>query len=423
MINVNLLFIFLAGTAFLGFIVNAMFDRIRVTKVLPLILLGLLVGPVLSIVNTGPTSTIALLTPFMTAVAVSFILFDVGLNINIFKLGRVITKATAFTSFLAIVTAIVASLIAVIFLHWTLLESLIFGFAISGPSSVIVPTLMRFTKINEDLKTILIYESVTSDVFQLVLPLLLFEILVHTSITLESVTSLILGVVVGSVTLGFVSALAWLYLLNRFKEYSRAYTWMLTISMVVATYGIAQELDFSGALTVFTFGIVFANLGAVILRIENLAKTPGIGEIREGVNRIMKKYFYFNRIRYVRGYQKEIEFFTSTFFFVYVGMLVSISEVSLLLVGVGVIIVLSMMVIRVSGLRFLKEYIQGDEKESRITRRIVSSNISRGLSPAIVATLPIAFGIVIPNFIDQIFLVILFSNVASTIGIALAYRE
>ena len=69
----------------------------------------------------------------------------------------------------------------------------------------------------------------------------------------------------------------------------------------------------------------------------------------------------------------------------------------------------------------IREYIPRDKSGGRTMKRIISIDISRGLSSAIVATLPLAFGIVIPNFLDQVFLVILFTNLASTIGMFLLY--
>ncbi len=86
MLSVNILFVFLASLVFLGFILNSLFSKIKIASIVPLMLIGLLIGPVFKFVQTTPNSIIIQLSPFITAVAVSFILFDVGLNINFFKL-------------------------------------------------------------------------------------------------------------------------------------------------------------------------------------------------------------------------------------------------------------------------------------------------------------------------------------------------
>ncbi len=421
MIGVNILFIVVAGVAFLGFIINALFDKIRITKVMPLMIIGLLIGPILHLVPTGATSTVAALTPFITAIAVAFILFDVGLNTNIYRLNKVIKKATEFTFLLAVATGLAIAGMAFAFLHWNIIECLIFGFALSGPSSIIVPTLMKFVNASPEMKTALVYESVITDILQLVIPLLLFNILANTGFTMSGAAIFLLEVVVGSVIFGSVAAMSWLYILNRFREYSKTYTWMLTITMVIATYGIAQSFSLSGALTVFVFGLLFSNLGGIIIMTENSTKDSPKDNFKRAFNELMKRYFYFENTKYVKDYQHEIEFFTSTFFFVYIGMLVDIrgSNIPMLaLIGAAVIVVV--MTLRRLFSPMLDEYMSGTD-EKRV-KGIVYSNVARGMSPAIIATLPLALGIIIPNFLNEMFAVILFSNIASTIGIAYSYR-
>ncbi|MEM0154760.1 MAG: cation:proton antiporter, partial [Methanothrix sp.] len=151
MLDYDIVFIFIAGVAFLGFILNALFDKINITSVLPLMLIGLLIGPVFHFVDTGTGSTIADLTPYVTALAVSFILFDVGINIRINKLKTVFKKATSFTFELATATGVVVGIVTFLAFHytlgWTIAESFIFSFALSGPSSIIVPTLVKVIKV------------------------------------------------------------------------------------------------------------------------------------------------------------------------------------------------------------------------------------------------------------------------------------
>ncbi len=421
LISVSLLFLFLAGIALLGFIINALFDKIRITKVLPLMLIGLLVGPVLHIVDSGPYSTVAALTPYITALAIAFILFDVGLNINIFRLRKVLRKATQFTFALSIVTGLMISAIAFVVMHWGMIESLIFGFALAGPSAAIAPTLVRSIETTQELKTTLMYEGVVTDTLQLVVPILLFEILTKSGVTIAGAAGLVVGAVFGSAVFGTALAFFWLYILNRFKRYSKNYLWTLTITIVIATYGMAQLLNFSSAVTVFVFGLVFSNLGSVILKNENATSASSDGDMRRGLVLALKRYFFFVDTKSVRNYQREIEFFTSTFFFVYIGMLFNASNADLLLLVVGVLTTLIIILLRILFIPMIEEYISG--KGRGVVKRVASFNVSRGMSPAIVATLPLALGIVIPGFLDEIFLIILFSNIASAIGIFYTYKS
>ena len=417
MLNYDIVFIFIAGVAFLGFILNALFDKINITSVLPLMLIGLLIGPVFHFVNTGTGSTIADLTPYVTALAVSFILFDVGINIRISKLKTVFKKATSFTFELATATGIVVGIVTFLAFHytlgWTIAESFIFSFALSGPSSIIVPTLVKVIRVGEDLKTTLVYESVASDTLELIIPILLLDIIASAGITGIAVLGLVVSAVVGSIIFGLVSAVFWLFILNRFKAYSESYSWMLTIAMVIATYGIAELVGFNGAITIFVFGILFSNIGSV---------KPSTDPVHEP-NFVEKFLAVPYSIDHIKDYQKEIVFFTSTFFFVYIGMLFTFSGVYLDSLVFAVMITFVIMLVRFMGSGLLKKFLSNDQKEAVKQRNFISYNVARGLSPAIVATLPLTYGVVIPGFLDSIFLVILITNIASTAGIFMAYRH
>lgn len=423
MLQVDILFMFIAAIAFLGFLLDALFDRLKITSVLPLMLIGLLIGPVLGMVGTGPSSTLSTLTPYITAVAVAFILFDVGLNINVFKLSKVIRKATAFTILAAVVTALVIGGISYFVFHWNMLEALIFGFALAGPSSIIVPTLVKHMGASTELKTSLIYEGVASDSIQLIVPLLLLAVLVNTGMGIEGIAYFASASIAGSIVLGLALSLVLLYLLKKFRDYSKNYSWMLTITMVIATYGIAQQIGFNGALTVFAFGMVFANVGGNGFKITKSQGSNLSGRSRKLFGDYLEKYFALPDVNSVSGFQREIVFFTSTFFFVYIGTLFDISNLTLLLLGVGAAIAVAIVLLRRAFVPILNDYMPEDKPGRSIMKRVVSFDVSRGLSSSIVATLPLAYGLVIPGFLDEIFIIILFTNVASTIGVFMAYRH
>ncbi len=424
MISVGLLFMFIAGVAFLGFIIGALFNRIRVTKILPLMLIGLLIGPLLHLVNVSANSLLADLVPIVSALAISFILFDVGMNINIFRLRKVIKRATAFMLAIAVSTGIIIAAAAYFSFGWSLIEALMFGFALSGPSAVIVPTLMKSLGVNAELNDTLIYESVATDALSLVVPILLLQLMLATNVTVPGAVSLFITSVFGAILLGAVLAAIWLYLLKNFKNYSKDYRWMLTLTMVLATYGIAAQMGVNTAIAIFTFGIIFANLGMATFKVETPSDITKTSAQNNDLLAFIMRYLHLgNDIRYIKNFQKEVEFFTSTFFFVYIGLLFSASNLTIVMIGISILIVLMMILVRFLFLPMLGDYLPRNPSEKKITEKMISFNISRGLSPAVVATLPLAAGIIIPNFLNQIFLVILFSNVASTLGVFIFYRS
>gem|GEM_PF-1375311 len=414
MISVNIAFMFLAGIVFLGFIVTALFNKFKTTSVLPLMIIGLIVGPLLKLVNSGPGSAISQLSPYVTALTVSFVLFDVGINIDYDTLKRVLPRATGFMTLVVLVSAFAAAVVAYYAFGWGLLGSLVFGFAIAGPSSIIVPTLVKSVKLPRDLKTSLLYEGIATDSFQLIIPIILLGIMASGSINAASAASTLVTQVLSSIALGFISALFWIYMLGRFREQSREYSWMLTIAMVIATYGIAQEFGMNGAVTIFVFGVSFANMGIVSAMGKGRRKFMGLAGL------IQKQ-----DIDHIKRYQREITFFASSFFFVYIGMLFEITGSSNLLyiTAIGIAVAIVLLVIRALFAGLLGKFMNRAKKlEYSFEKRIVAANIGRGLSPAIVATLPFTMGIVLPGFLDEVFMVILLTNIVSTIGIFMIYN-
>ena len=412
MLEVAFVFIFFAAVAFLGFIINALFYRLKISNILPLMAIGILVGPVFNFINTGPGSLASLLTPYIAAIAISFILFDVGLNMDAGKLKSVFARATLFTISLETVTGIAAAIFAYYVFGWTIIEALIFGFAIAGPSSISVPRLMSVIRAKIDLKTVLNYESIASDLLQLIVPLILIGLILNPITNLSEVAYFTFTVIFGSILLAVVSALFWLYIMNRYREQSRNYSWMLTVTMIVATYGIAEALNLAGAIAVFVFGLAFATIGGV----DNIKR----GSLLSAS--IFRKFSLVGGVKHIKNYQKEIVFITNTFFFVYIGMLLNLSGITLYLVLAAIAVTIVMVMLRFAFSPMIKKYYDSDQASRRAESLLVYFDIARGISPIIIAVVLITDSIIIPGLLTMIFLIVLFTNIVSTIGVWFAYR-
>lgn len=422
MIPPDLLFLGLAGIAFLGFVIDSLFYRLRVTSVLPLMLLG--VALVLS--GQIPAGTIGLLNafiPYVSALTVAFILFHVGLEIRFSELFRVLGRATAFTLAVQASTGIVISLFAFWLIHWSLLISFVFGFALSGPSSIAVPVLVRLARMPPELKTTLLYESVITDVLQLLVPILLIGFLVSGSVSTVSVASTLLWSVLGSGAAGILAAIIWLAILDRMRRFAAGYTWTLTITMVLATYGAAERLGLSAAITIFVFGLTLGNARLLDFRESAEKRLPG-GWLRFHLHELRSRLGISTRgldIPHILQVQKEVSFFASSFFFVYIGLLFQLPSISLVLVGVSLLAALAMLGVRFAYSPILSSTFDREPSARRAQRGLLGFNISRGLASAVIATIPQGFGLVIPGFLDGIFLAMLVSNIVSTVGVFLVY--
>ncbi|MGI0132761.1 MAG: cation:proton antiporter [Thermoplasmata archaeon] len=423
MLDPDILFLAIAGIAFLGFAFDAIFHRLRVASILPLMLLGALLV-VSGILPAGTVGLLNSLIPYVSALTVAFILFAVGLEIRFSDLFRVLGRATAFTFGVQATSGIVIALAAFEIVHWSLLISFIFGFALSGPSSIAVPVLVRVARMPEGLRTSLLYESVVSDVLQLLVPITMIGFLAAGTVSLASIASSLLWTVLGSAGGGALAAIVWLWLLDRLRNYAKGYTWTLTITMVLASYGIADRLGLSAAITIFVFGLILGNAqlldfrrgkagplptNSVGLRMHDLRERLGISTRGLDIGHILQV-------------QREVSFFASSFFFVYIGLLFQVGAITPSLVIVAALAAFLMLGARAIFVPILNTYYSEEPAQRRAERGLVMFNISRGLAAAVVATVPQTRGIVIPGFIDAIFLGILLSTVVSTIGIFAVYR-
>lgn len=418
MLSVGIVFMFVAGIAFLGFVIDALFNRIRITSVLPLMLIGLLAGPVLGLINASASSTITQLAPYVAAIAISFVIFDVGINIKLKSLGSVLSQATKFTLLVQITIGLLLSIIVHYAFGWSALVALIFGFAVSGPSSIITPTFVRKLGISDDIKTTLTYESVFSDVLQLVVPLTLLGIFSSSTILSLSIGAIgaeVFAIIFGALLLGAVSALFWLYVLNRFGDYARGYSWMLTITMIIATYGVSEQLGLSSTIAVFVFGLIFANIG-----FTSSTQEPKQGDT---LGKVISKYFAIKQdVEHTIAYQKEIVFFVSTFFFVYVGLLFSLGTLTYFDAGIALLLAFLIILVRVVFLPMLRNMLAKEKPERNVEKSLIYFNVPRGLSSIIIATLLASYGFFVTGFTNLIFLIVLFTNIAFSVGIMSTYK-
>ncbi len=423
MINADLALLLLAAIAFTGFVLDAMFEKVRVSSILPLMLLGV------ALVHFGlvPPDTLALLDsviPFVVALTIAFILFSVGLEIRVTDLARVVGRATGFTFAVQTATGIALALLAYAAFHWELLICFVFGFGLSGPSSVAVPILVRTARMSSDLKTTLLFESVLSDVLQLIVPLTLVGLVVSGNLHPEALTESLLLTIFGSAAAGIVLGLAWLLVLDRLRDFASGYYWTLTITMVLATYGIADLIGLSAAITIFVFGLTIGN--ALLFDAARQAGTsvaPGLlARSVERLRRAMGLSTSTLHVDQIQQVHKEVAFFASSFFFVYLGILFQTTTLGPGLLAATIAVAIAMLAVRFVALPLLGPFFSTAPEARRSERALVAFNISRGLAAAVIATIPLSYGLVIPGFLDAMFLSILFSTVVSTVGIFVYYH-
>jgi len=375
-------------TIFFGVAGESFFKKTGIPDVAFLLVLGVIIGPVLGIVEQDLVITIV---PYFAAVALIIIMFDGGLNLDLkhlVKIGHlaIILAIIGFIVALATVAALAHYLIG-----WNWLDSILLGSIVGGSSSIIVFGLVRSVSITEETKNMLAFESAVTDILSTIIAFTMFGVVLAGALDVAVMAETLGRAVVVGIVLGLGVGIPWMYITTKLQT---KHTYMLTLGVLFVLYFGATYFGESGALTALVFGLMLGN--------------------KDKFTRVFK--FQMRRVDKDDSMHNQLTFLIRVFFFVIVGLLASFGDIMLVLFGViatvaiyfgRVIIVKAMLGRRISAL----------------DQRVTSVMIPRGLAAAVLASLPLTMGI--PNaeaYPQIVFFIILASVIITTIGMGSAKK-
>ena len=369
---------------FLGVAGEAFFKKTGIPDVAFLMILGVIIGPVLGIIQ--PDAVIKIV-PYFAALALIIIMFDGGLNLDL----KQIVKTAHFSFTLAILGFILSVVIATIAVHYTLdwswLESILLGSIVGGSSSAIVFGLVRNIRISEETKNMLSFESALTDILFTIIAFILFGAILAGQFDLQVLEETLGRSIVVGLVLGFGVGIPWMYVSTKLGNTQHAY--MLTLGILFVLFFFANSLGESGALTALVFGLMLGN--------------------KSHLARVLK--FKLPKIEIDDPTHNQLTFLVRVFFFVFVGLMASIGQYEYVILGIGITIAIYFGRIIVSKITLTKRF-------SLLDRKVTYSMIPRGLAAAVLATFPLTLGL--PNaevYPQIIFFIILSSVIITTIGL------
>ena len=368
----------------LGVLGEAFFKKTGIPDILLLMVLGIIIGPVLGIIQ--PEAVLEIV-PYFAAVALIIIMFDGGLNLHI---GKVL-KTAHFAIILVIVgfalsVGIVAGL-AHYGLGWEWIDSVLLGTIVGGSSSIIVFGLVQKIRISDDAKSMLSFESALTDIFAVIIAFVLFEAALSGELSLD-----LLGVTIGKailvgLVLGFGVGIPWMFVISKLKNAQHSY--MLTIGMVFLLFFLATSFGESGALTALVFGLMLGK--------------------KTYFSRLLKVKFPEDTID--NSLHNQVTFLVRAFFFVFVGLLASFAQLEYVIFGIVAAIGIYIGRIIITKSVLVRGF-------SRLDKRVTSVMIPRGLAAAVLATFPLSMGLPNAEAYPQIIFFVIFTSVLiTTIGL------
>ena len=353
----------------LGFIGNYIFNRTQIPSIVWLLLLGLLIGSVFNVQTVISEYQLCQISSFFGAIAIVIILFDGGINIDLRQLftgaprGLLLTVSSFCLSLIATMT-IVMFLTLTGILAIGLKEGAIIGFClgaiVGGTSSIIVvPLACKLKNLQEKTKMILSIESILTDPLSIVVFLAAFVMITTNNINfLDGIKNLVstfsIGIVAG-IGFGFI----WLFIMHRLRK--EQFSYVLTLAIVFLVYALTESWgQGSGAIACLMFGLILGN-GKKILKMINYA-----GQKFEMDNE-------------TKQFHSLTSFVIRTFFFVYLGMVVSFRNTSF--ITIGILVLIFIMILRYLAVE-IATFRGGFEKDDKQTMTVM---MPRGLAAAILA--------------------------------------
>ncbi|MGB9022064.1 MAG: cation:proton antiporter [Candidatus Bathyarchaeia archaeon] len=387
MTDATLVFLLATVIIVIGAVSSYLFRRTGIPDMLFLVLLGIAVGPGLGLISAEQIESLA---PFLAVLAVVIILFDGGLGLSIHKVVAQAPRATALAVFGFTFNVVVVMFFAKYFMGLRLLDGALLGSILGGGSSVIVIGVARQLGIGEEGSITLILESSITDVLCVVGALTLIGIISAGMPPSEALVREVSAKFTTGLVLGAVAGLAWLSILPKLVE--EPYRYMVTLAAIFLTYFASETLGGSGAISALMFGIVLANSAGI----RALLKRPG-NEVVDGS---------FRRL------EAEIVFLVKAFFFVYLGLIVTLGKLDLILLA----LILSILLLATRSVVVSMSTVKSGMAKERGTMTLICG---RGLAAAVLSVLPAQYGLFNAELYPPVtLLVIIFTAIITSIGAA-----
>ncbi len=373
---------------FLGVAGEAFFKRTGIPEIAFLMILGVIIGPVLGIIQP---EVVIEIVPYFSALALIIIMFDGGLNLDL----RNMVKTAHFAIILAILSYVISVVIVTIFAHfglgWEWLESILLGTIVGGSSSIIVFGLVRNFQVSEETRTMLSFESAITDILATVIAFILFEAVLTSQFNLDLLGETIGRAIAVGVILGLGVGIPWMYVTTKLANAQHGY--MLTLGILFVLFFMANSFGESGALTALVFGLMLGN--------------------KDRLSRILK--FKLPKIEPDDSMHNQLTFLVRAFFFVFIGLLASFGRLEYIVFGVIATIAIYVGRILVTKVSLTKRF-------SKLDKKVTEVMIPRGLAAAVLATLPLTF-VDFPHaeaYPQIVFFIIMASVIITTIGLGKA---
>lgn len=295
----------IGGILFLSLFFSWIFKKFDIPDVLPLFVIGLLLGPVFNLVDIDSYQVIGEIFATLT---LSIILFEAGLHVKIRSLFESASRATFLIFLQLIATVIVVVPISKFVFDTTWLMGLAIGIILSGTSATIVIPLIQNFKLEEKTKTLLKLEGVLGNIIVIVLVFGLLDAIENNFFSVQAILNQLASTFVLSTIIGFLSALVWSQIVSKLRGIQDSL--FTTPAFLLVLFGLTELIGSSGAMAVFAFGITLGNLQG--LKLSSF--------------KLFKRFKNFHLTRKEETLFSSLVFVVKTYFFIFIGLSINLQD-------------------------------------------------------------------------------------------------
>ncbi|MFA6122110.1 MAG: cation:proton antiporter [Sideroxydans sp.] len=367
---------------FFAHFLSLQFRKTNIPDVLVLMLVGILIGPVLGIVTPDDFGKIGSL---IATIALVVILFESGTSLDLNVLGRSIGTTGVLTMWCFVLTALIVTTLGFYLLELELLPAAMLGVTLGGTSSAVVIPMVSALQLSEKPATVLVLESALTDVLCIVGVFALLQIYMQGGVEPGRLIGGVMSALIFAAVIGVVGGIGWLLVLGKVRDFPN--TISSTLAYVFIVYGATEFLGFSGAIAALALGITLTNFEKF-----GLNRIPNID----------RKIVPLNEMDL--GFYREAVFLLKTYFFVYLGISIHFGAAELALIAIAMVLVVYVMRLGLTRLVFRNE--SYGLRDAAITSMLAP----KGLAAAVLAALPLQYGVVGGELIrDTTYMVVLVS--------------
>ena len=258
MISIEILLLGSSILLLLSILASKASDKIGVPALLLFLLVGMLAG------SEGPGG-IEFDNPWLAqslgVTALSFILFAGGLDTDWQGIRPVLWQGLSLSTLGVLITALLVGCFAAFILDFSLLEGLLLGAIVSSTDAAAVFAVLRSRNVSlkKQLKRLLELESGSNDPMAVLLTIGLISLLINpTESALDLVPMFIQQMALGAL-MGYAIGKGIILIVNYSRlQYEGLYP-VLTLALVLFTYGATASLGGNGFLAVYMAGLVAGN--------------------------------------------------------------------------------------------------------------------------------------------------------------------